>query len=97
MEWVVETGGRGGTFSGAKLFVRKVKSDEMEGADEKGNKKWYKKEGVQPKKKMMSLAQILSCTFCCNQSFLLGFSWKSDNITASNKKNTSKNLSEHLR
>ena len=50
MEWVVETGGRGGTFSGAKLFVRKIKSDEMEGADEKGNKKWYKKEGVQPKK-----------------------------------------------
>ena len=50
MEWVVETGGRGGTFSGAKLFVRKIKSDEMEGADEKGNKKWYKKEGVQLKK-----------------------------------------------
>ena len=28
MEWVVETGGRGGTFSGAKLFVHKIKSNQ---------------------------------------------------------------------
>ena len=31
------------------------------------------------------------------ESFLLGFSWSSDNITPSNKKNTSKSLPMHLR
>ena len=42
--------GQGGrTFFGAKIFARKIKSDEMEGVDGKGNKKWYKEEGVQPK------------------------------------------------
>ena len=38
-----------------------------------------------------SFTQILLCTFFCNSIFiLLGFSESSDNITVSNKKNTSK-------
>ena len=40
---------------------------------------------------MMTLTQILLCTvlFSVTQSFLLGFLWDSDDITASNKKNKS--------
>ena len=39
----------------------------------------------------MFLSQILLCTFSVTQSlFLLGFSWSPDNITARNKKSTSK-------
>ena len=40
---------------------------------------------------MMTLTQVLLCTvlFSVTQSFLLGFLWDSDDITASNKKNKS--------
>ena len=60
---------------------------------EEGPKK-QQKNGIEKKacsQKVITLTQILLCTFSMTQSlFLLGFSWSSDNITASNKKSTSK-------
>ena len=58
--------------------------------------KWRKQQKVAQKggravKKVMPFSQIFLCTFFSNSQylFLLGFSW-SHNITASNKKSTSK-------
>ena len=64
--------------------------------DEKSDKKWYKKERVQLKK-WCPLRKFPYVFFSVTQSFLLGFSWSSDIITASNKINTSKGLSVYLR
>ena len=58
--------------------------------------KWRKQQkvaqkGGRPVRKVMPFSQIFLCTFFSNSQylFLLGFSW-SHNITASNKKSTSK-------
>ena len=73
-------------FSGVKfIFPRKI------GVDEKSNKKWHKKEGVQPKNWCPSY-KFFYVLFSVTHSFLLGFSWSTDNIITSNKKNTSKSL-----
>ena len=57
--------------------------------DKESNRKLHRKEGVQSKKWCFShkFSYIL---FSVTQSFLLGFSWSSDNITVSKKTNTSK-------
>ena len=59
-----------------------------------GGPKKQQKNGIEKKacsQKVMSLTQILLCTFSITQSlFLIGFSRRSDNIKASNKKSTSK-------
>ena len=61
--------------------------------DKESNKKWNRKEGVQSKKRCPSL-KFFCVLFSVTQSlFLLGFSSSSDNITASNKKSTSKKKS----
>ena len=55
----------------------------------KSDKKWHKKEGVQSKKWYPS-PKFFCVLFSVTQSFVFSqFSWSSDNITASNKKNTS--------
>ena len=57
--------------------------------DKESNKKWYRKEGVQSKK-WCSSQKFFCVLFSVTQSlFLFGFSWSSDNITASNIKKTS--------
>ena len=48
----------------------------------------HRKEGVQSKKWYLS-HKFFYLLFSVTQSFLLGFSWRSDNITACNKKSTS--------
>ena len=53
--------------------------------DEESNKKWHGKEG-----------KFFHVIFCNTQSFFLGFSWSSNNITASNQKNTSRKASTSL-
>ena len=54
------------------------------------NKKWHRKQGVQSKKSCPS-HKFFYVLFSVTQSlFLLSFSWNPDNITASNKKSTSK-------
>ena len=57
--------------------------------DEENNKKWHRKEDVQSKK-WCPWHKFFYVLFCVTQTFLVGFSWSSDNITASNKKNTSR-------
>ena len=60
------------------------------GVNEGSNKKWHRKEGVQSKKWCPS-HKFFYVLFPVTQSlFLLGFSWSPDNITARNKKSTSK-------
>ena len=60
------------------------------GVDKESNEKCNGKEDVQSKKWFLS-HKFFYVTFSVTQSlFLLGFSWNSDNITASNKKRTSK-------
>ena len=58
-----------------------------------------KREGVDTKsdKYDIGVTQILLVLFSVTQSFLLGSSEHSDNITASNKKNIFKSLSVYLR
>ena len=56
------------------------------GADNEINKKWYRKEDVLSKKWCAS-QKFFCAIFSVTQSlFLFGFSWGSDNITASNRK-----------
>ena len=62
-----------------------------EGVDEESNKKWHRKEGVQSKKWRLS-HKLFYLIFAVTHSFLLGFSWSSDNITGSNTKSTSKKV-----
>ena len=61
-----------------------------------GIRRWHKKEGVLPKK-WCPLHKFFHVFFLVIQSFLLGFSWSSDNITDNNKENISKTLSVNLR
>ena len=56
----------------------------------------HKREGVQPKKRCLSY-KFFNVLFPVTQFFLLGFSWSSVNITATKKKNMSKNLSGYLK
>ena len=63
-----------------------------EGIDKKSDKKLHRREDVQPKK-VMSLTHFY-VLFSVTQSFLLGL--KLNNITATNKKSTSKSLSVYL-
>ena len=60
-----------------------------EGEAEESNKNWHRKEGVQSKKWCPS-RKFFYALFSGTQSFLLGLSWSSDNITVTNKKSTSK-------
>ena len=61
-----------------------------EAVDEESNGKWHRKEGVQSKKWFRSY-KFFYVLFSVTQSlFVLGFSRSPDNITASNKKSTSK-------
>ena len=55
--------------------------------------KKHKKEGVKSKKWYPS-HKFFYVLFFVTQSFLLGFSWSSDNITAGNKKSTL--MKEHI-
>ena len=60
-----------------------------EGVGEESSRKWHRKDGVQPKKYLSH--KFFYVLFSVTQSlFLLSFSWSPDNITASNKKSTSK-------
>ena len=60
------------------------------GVDKESNKKCHRKERLQSRKWCPS-HKVFYLLFSVTQSlFLLGFSWNSDNITASNKKSTSK-------
>ena len=57
---------------------------------EETNRKWHKKQRVQSKKSCPA-QKFFYVLFSVTQSlFLLSFSWSPDNITASNKKSTSK-------
>ena len=68
----------------------------MEGVDEESNKKWHRKEGVHSKKWCHS-HKFFYVLFSVTQSlFLLGFSSSPGNITASNKKSTSKKVPTSL-
>ena len=59
---------------------------------EESNKKWHRKQGVQSKKSCPS-HKFFYVLFSVTQSlFLLGFSSSPGNITASNKKSTSKKV-----
>ena len=63
-----------------------------EGVDEESNKKWHRKEGVQYKKWCPS-HKFFYAIFSVTQSlFLLGFSSNPGNITATNKKSSSKKV-----
>ena len=60
------------------------------GVGKESNRKWHRKEGMQSKKLCPS-DKFFYILFSVTQSlFLLGFSWSSDNIIASNKKSLSK-------
>ena len=59
------------------------------GVDEESNKKWHRKDDVQSKKWCPS-HKFFYVFFAVTKSFLLGFWCSSDNITASDKKSTSK-------
>ena len=61
-----------------------------EGVDEESNTKWYRKEGVQSKKWCPWHVFFYVLFFVTQSLFLLGFSWGPFNITAINKKSTSK-------
>ena len=79
-------------FFGAKSFaLRIIGVDEREGVDKTSDKKWHKKEGVQPRKWCFP-HKFFYAPFCVTQFFHVGFSWSSDSITAYEKKNTSKSL-----
>ena len=58
-----------------------------ERVDEESNKKLIRKQGVRQKSDVPQ-ANSFMYLFLITQSFLLGFSLSSDNITASNKKST---------
>ena len=60
-----------------------------EGVDEESNKKWHRKGGVQSKKWCPSHT-FFYVLFPVIQSFFLGFTGSSVNITGSNRKTTSK-------
>ena len=61
-----------------------------QGVDEERNTKWHRKEDVQSKNRC-PLHKFFYALFSVTQSLsLLGFSWGRSNITASNKKSTSK-------
>ena len=98
----IGTGEAGGTSSPAVLwsknlfFIRKIGVDEREGVGQKSDEKWHRKERVQPEKWFASHKFFDEFLFV-TQSSLLGFSWSSDNITASYKENTLKSLSVYLR
>ena len=57
--------------------------------DKESKKKWHGKEGMQSKG-WCPWHKFFYVLFSVTQSFLLGFSWSSNNITASNKKSTSR-------
>ena len=85
------------TSSGIKtFFLQKIGIDGMQEVGKKSEKKWHRVKGVQPKK-WCSSHKFFYVLFSVTQSFLFGFSWSSDNIARSNKKNTSGSLSVYLR
>ena len=88
----VDTAGHSLTVFWNKIvFLLKIGVHEGENVDEKSDKEWHKKEGVQPKKWFHSHKFFYVLSFI-TQSFPHGFSWTSNNITASTKKNISKSL-----
>ena len=60
-----------------------------QGEDKESNRKWHREEGVHLKKWCPS-HKFSYVLFSVTQTFLLGFSWSSANITLSKKKSTSK-------
>ena len=76
-----------------RIFIRKIKQvhhfGRGKGVDEESNKKWHRKDDVQSKKWCPS-HKFFYVFFAVTKSFLLGFWCSSDNITASDKKSTSK-------
>ena len=56
--------------------------------EKESNRKWHRKEGV-PSKKSCPSHKFFHVLFTVTESFLLVLSWRSDNITEKNKKNTS--------
>ena len=70
-------------FIGAIQQVRHLGRE----VDEENNKKWHRKESVQLKRWHKFFYVLFSVT---QSLFLLGFSQSPNNITASNKKSTSK-------
>ena len=88
----VDTAGHSLTVFWNKIvFLLKIGVHEGESVDEKSDKEWHKKEGVQPKELFHSHKFFYVLSFI-TQSFPHGFSWTSNNITASTKKNISKSL-----
>ena len=61
-----------------------------EGVDKESNKKWHIKEDMQSKTWCPSHKFFYVLFSVTQPLFLLGFSWNSDNIAASNKNSTSK-------
>ena len=66
-----------------------------EGVGEESSRKWHRKDGVQPKKYLSH--KFFYVLFSVTQSlFLLGFSSSPGNMTASNKKSTSKKVPNNI-
>ena len=63
-----------------------------EGVDEEINKKWHRKEGAQSKKWCPSHKFFYALFSVTQTLFLLGFASNPGSITATNKKNTSKEV-----
>ena len=78
------------------FFRRKIGVRERERVDKKSDKKWRKKEGVQPKKSDAYYTSSFMYVFV-TQSFLLYYSWSSANITENSSRKIRATIKTHPR